>query len=119
MAYKTVGISHLHVSGEIIKNNNTTSNHCSLTEATNAKYILESLSLVKDICNGYLPPIILEGDYLSNVKYGIKTEDEIDIISSIAIQNMNYEIEFIKYELNIFENNTSRNLPVVYTSNNI
>lgn len=99
MAYNTVGISHLHVSGEIMREGVVLSNHSSLTESTNRKHIIEAIVVVRNACHGYLPPIILEGDYLSGINEGIKLGEELEVVTKLAINNMKAESDLLKSEL--------------------
>ncbi len=106
MAYNSVGISHLHVSGEIMKDGVVISNHSSLLESTNRKHIIEAIAAVREACNGYLPPIILEGDYLSGIEEGIKVGEELEVVTQLAISNMKSETDLLKFELGAIQRNS-------------
>lgn len=100
IAKKTVGISEIHISGEIDASNGIQHNHSLLIHSTNRDIILKSLLEVKRVLNDQMPSIIINGDCLPLAESGEKSSYHIKKLSEVAIENYNLEKKLISTIIN-------------------
>ncbi len=107
-AFNAHGIKHIHLSGEVLDSSgNQVQRHASLLFASNREAVMKSLFVVRELCHGVLPPIILEGDPIPHApevtgKLSSKAEQRL---LEIAAQNMRAEREWL---LNALQSNKPR-----------
>jgi|GEM_PF-4716079 len=96
LAQQGIKLTHLHVSGELLKGGKQLEVHSSLTSATNRVAILDAVRLVQKEFGGQVP-IILEGDYFSDLSYEIpkRTKGEIADLIARAASDLEKQIDII------------------------
>ncbi len=99
--HNRIGIAHLHVSGEVSETGTQRSNHASLGVSTNRDEIFRSLKIVRDVYDGRLPAIILEGDYSVGLPARAEPlrQEQIDEATSTIAERMRRERELVLNEL--------------------
>lgn len=99
-ALQGAGISHLHVSGEVVHGGKQLSNHAGLLNATNRDSILEAVVAIEEMAN-FTIPIICEGDYLCGLSAANRYDfSEVGLRIEQASAAMHAERELVQARLN-------------------